>query len=142
MSAVARQRFGQRSAPAPKKSSGLSLSLVTPVANRARRTPFVVVLLGMIGAGLVGLIVLSTYMQTQAFELDRLQSQARDLSTEQASLDREVSQLESPRNLGSRALAYGMVPSRTPVYLRLSDGEVIGRPEAAEHNTNLQRVIR
>jgi hypothetical protein len=116
--------------------------LVAPVAARARRTPFVVVLLSMIGVGLVGLILLSTHMQAQAFALDRLQDQARDLQTEQESLQREVSQLESPRNLGSRALVYGMVPSRTPVYLRLSDGEVIGRPEAAEARTNLERVIR
>jgi hypothetical protein len=138
VSAVARQRYAPRAAA--KKSP--SLALITPVTNRAKRTPFVVVLLGMIGAGLVGLIVLSTYMQAQAFELDRLQDEARDLQTEQAALERDVSQLESPRNLGSRALVYGMVPSRTPVYLRLSDGEVIGRPEAAEAKTNLQRVIR
>ncbi|HSI26614.1 MAG TPA: hypothetical protein VK948_04330 [Aeromicrobium sp.] len=139
MSAVARQRW-QRSAsrPAAKKS----LRLVAPVASRARRTPFVVVLLSMIGAGLVGLIVLSTYMQAQAFQLEHLTEQARDLRTEQAALERDVSQLESPRNLGQRALMYGMVPSRTPVYLRLSDGKVIGRPEPAEARTNLERVIR
>jgi hypothetical protein len=140
VSAVARQRFAPRTGPTPKKAP--SLALIAPVTNRAKRTPFVVVLLGMIGVGLIGLILLSTYMQAQAFELDRLQGQARDLHTEQEALEREVSQLESPRNLGSRALVYGMVPSRTPVYLRLSDGRVIGRPEAAEARTNLQRVIR
>jgi cell division protein FtsB len=143
MSAVARQRLlrtSVRSAPrsAPKKS----LRLVAPVANRARRTPFVVVLLGMIGAGLVGLIMLSTYMQAQAFEFQQLTQEARDLHTEQAALEREVSEMESPRNLGARALIYGMVPSQTPVYLRLSDGKVIGRPEPAEASTNLKRVIR
>lgn len=140
MSAVARQRFAPRSAP--KKSSRRSLSLVAPVTDRARRTPFVVTLLALIGAGLVGLIVLSTYMQSQAFALNDLQSQARDLRTEQAALQREVSDLDSPRNLGARAIGYGMVPSQTPVYLRLSDGKVIGRPEAAEAKSNLERVMR
>lgn len=139
MSAVARQRL-QRSTSRPTTKK--SLRLVTPVTNRARRTPFVVVLLTMIGAGLVGLIMLSTYMQAQAFELEHLTEQARDLHTEQAALQRDVSRLESPRNLGARALMYGMVPSQTPVYLRLSDGKVIGRPEPAEARTNLDRVVR
>ena len=144
MSAVARQRFAQRPlrGQAPKRSTHRSLRLVAPVANRARRTPFVVVLLAMIGAGLVGLIVLSTYMQSQAFTLDRLQAQARDLQTQQDALEREVSDLESPRNVGLRAVGYGMVPSQTPVYLRLSDGRVIGRPEAADEKTNFQKVMR
>lgn len=143
MSAVAPQRM-QRTAPrsALRQTTKKSLRLVTPVANRARRTPFVVVLLGMIGAGLVGLIMLSTYMQAQAFELQQLTEDARDLHTEQAALERVVSEMESPRNLGARALVYGMVPSQTPVYLRLSDGKVIGRPEPAEASTNLKRVIR
>lgn len=139
MSAVARQRL-QRSASRPTAKK--SLRLVTPVANRARRTPFVVVLLSMIGAGLVGLIMVSTYMQAQAFRLEHLTAQARELRTEQAALERDVSRLESPRNIGQRALMYGMVPSQTPVYLRLSDGKVIGRPEPAEARTNLERVVR
>lgn len=141
MSAVVGQRL-QRSGSARRPAAKASLRLVRPVANRARRTPFVVVLLGMIGAGLVGLIMVSTYMQAQAFELQRLTDQARDLRTEQAALRRQLNDLESPRNLGREALTYGMVPSRTPVYLRLSDGRVIGHAEPADARTNLGRVIR
>ena len=139
MSAVARQRFAARST---RPTRAKSLRLVAPVTTRARRTPFVVVLLAMIGVGLVGLIVLSTQMQSNAFELDRLQSQAHDLHNEQASLQRDVSDLESPRNLGSRAVDYGMVPTQTPVYLRLSDGQVIGRPEASDDKTDFHKVMR
>jgi cell division protein FtsB len=118
------------------------LKLVAPVANRARHTPFVIVLLTVIGTGLVGLILLSTAMQAQTFELARLTSQARDLQTEQEALQREVSDLESPENLGPRALAQGMVPSSTPVYLQLPDGEVRGTPKPAEARTNLRQVVR
>ncbi|HUQ00264.1 MAG TPA: hypothetical protein VM093_07365 [Aeromicrobium sp.] len=119
-----------------------ALRLVAPVTSRARRTPFVVVLLSMIGAGLVGLILISTAMQAQTFELDRLTTQARELETQQQALQREVSELESPRNLGPRALAHGMVPSQTPVYLQLSDGTVKGSPKPAEARSNIRQVIR
>lgn len=118
------------------------LRLVAPVANRARRTPFVVVLLTLIGAGLVGLILISAAMQARTFELARLSDQARDLQIRQQALQREVSDLESPENLGPRALWLGMVPSQTPVYLRLSDGAVIGSPKPAEARTSLRQVIR
>jgi hypothetical protein len=118
------------------------LRLVAPVANRARRTPFVVVLLGLIGSGLVGLILISTAMQAQTFELAELTAEARELETAQEALQREVSELESPENLGPRAVAYGMVPSETPVYLQLSDGTVKGSPKPAEKRSDIQQVIR
>jgi hypothetical protein len=119
-----------------------TLRLVAPVTSRARRTPFVVVLLSIIGAGLVGLILISTAMQAQTFELDRLTTEARELEVQQQVLQREVSELESPRNLGPRAIAHGMVPSQTPVYLQLSDGTVKGSPKPAEARSNIRQVIR
>jgi hypothetical protein len=134
--AAARLRSTAR--PQPNRA----LRLVAPMANRARRTPFVVVLLTVIGTGLIGLILISTAMQAQTFELARLSSQARDLQTEQEALQGEVSDLESPENLGPMALTLGMVPSLTPVYLQLPDGKVMGKPKPAEAKTNLRQVIR
>lgn len=134
--AAARLRGTSR--PQPRRT----LRLVAPVTSRARRTPFVVVLLTIIGAGLVGLILISTAMQAQTFELDRLTTEARELEIQQQVLQREVSELESPRNLGPRAIAHGMVPSQTPVYLQLSDGTVKGSPKPAEARSNIRQVIR
>jgi hypothetical protein len=118
------------------------LRLVTPIANRARRAPFVVVLMTVIGTGLVGLILISTAMQAQSFELAELTAQARKLETTQGALQREVSELESPEHLGPLAVAHGMVPSQTPVYLQLSDGTVKGSPKPAEERSNIQQVVR
>lgn len=129
-------RVTSRLRPGPRSQPKRGLRLVAPVTTRARRTPFVVVLLSLIGAGLVGLILISTAMQAQTFELDRLTTEARALETEQEALQREVSELESPENLGPRAAAHGMVPSQTPVYLQLSDGTVKGSPKPAEKRPN------
>lgn len=127
-------------APRPQPKRGLRL--VAPVANRARRLPFVVVLLAVIGTDLVGLILISTAMQAQTFELADLTAEARELETAQESLQREVSELESPENLGPLAVAHGMVPSQTPVYLQLSDGTVKGSPKPAEERSNIRQVVR
>lgn len=129
-----------RAAPRPQPKRGLRL--VAPVTSRARRTPFVVVLLAVIGGGLVGLILISTAMQAQTFELAKLTATARDLETTQESLQRDVSRLESPENLGPLAVAHGMVPSETPVYLQLSDGTVKGSPKPAEERSNIRQVVR
>jgi hypothetical protein len=116
--------------------------LVAPVTDRARRTPFVVVLLVVIGTGLVGLILISTAMQAQTFELAKLTAQTRELETTQQTLQREVSELESPEHLGPVAVAHGMVPSQTPVYLQLSDGTVKGSPKPADKRSNIRQVVR
>ena len=124
--------------PQPKRG----LRLVAPVTHRARRTPFVVVLLAVVGSGLVGLILISTAMQAQTFELAELTAEARELETAQEALQREVSELESPEHLGPLAVARGMVPSQTPVYLQLSDGTVKGSPKPAEERSNIRQVVR
>ncbi len=129
-----------RGAARPQTKRGLRL--VAPVANRARRMPFVVVLLAIIGSGLVGLILISTVMQAQTFELAELTAEARQLETTQEALQREVSELESPENLGPLAVAHGMVPNQTPVYLQLSDGTVKGSPKPAEERSNIRQVVR
>jgi cell division protein FtsL len=126
----------------PRPQSKRALRLVAPVAKRARRTPFVVVLLAIVGSGLVGLILISTAMQAQTFELAELTTQARELETRQEALQREVSELESPENLGPLAVQHGMVPSQAPVYLQLSDGTVRGSPKPAEERSNIRQVVR
>jgi cell division protein FtsL len=104
--------------------------------------PFVVVLFVVIGSGLVGLILISPAMQAQTFELATLTAQTRELETPQEALQREVSELESPEHLGPLAMANGMVPSQTPVYLQLSDGTVKGSPKPAEERSNIRQVVR
>ena len=129
-----------RGAPRPHPKRGLRL--VAPVTDRARRMPFVVVLFTVIGSGLVGLILISTAMQAQTFELAKLTAETRELETTQQALQREVSELESPEHLGPLAVAHGMVPSQTPVYLQLSDGTVKGSPKPAEKRSNIRQVVR
>lgn len=152
MSSVTSPRAMSRSAAARSTAlaSGLAargrdardvgLRLVGPVRVRARRAPFVVVVLAVLAAGLVGLILLSTAMQAQSFRIAELQKEATLLEARRQQLAAEVDRAQSPSGLAERALAEGMVPNANPVFLRLSDGKVIGEPVPAEPDTNVRRA--
>jgi len=132
-------------APAPRRleeAKAAGLRLVRPVRSRARRAPFVVVVLTVLGVGLVGLIVLSTVLQAQSFEAAKLDRQAAALETQQQAIAREVDRLQSPANVAGRAIAIGMVPNANPAFLRLEDGKILGKPQAAEPGSNIRSVTR
>ena len=131
--------------PAPRtldEAKAAGLRLVRPVRSRARKAPFVVVVMSVLGAGLVGLVLMSTVLQAQSFELARLDREAAALETRQQSIAREVDRLQSPANVASRAIAIGMVPPANPAFLRLSDGKLLGKPQAAERGSNIRSVTR
>ncbi|KAA1378673.1 septum formation initiator family protein [Aeromicrobium fastidiosum] len=131
--------------PAPRtldEAKAAGLRLVRPVRSRARKAPFVVVVMSVLGAGLVGLVLMSTVLQAQSFESARLDREAAALETRQQSIAREVDRLQSPANVASRAIAIGMVPPANPAFLRLSDGKLLGKPQAAERGSNIRSVTR
>ncbi|WP_344198879.1 hypothetical protein [Aeromicrobium alkaliterrae] len=108
-----------------------ALRIVAPARARARRAPFVVVVVSILSAGLVGLVVMSTALQDQAFELARLQTQAQSLEVQQQQLEYEADRLGNPASLAAAAAALGMVPNATPVFLKPDTGEIIGVPTPA-----------
>jgi hypothetical protein len=127
--------------PAPRSDAAARrLRLVRPVRSRARRAPFVVVVMVMLSIGLVGLIIMSTVLQAQSFEAEKLNRQANALEIQQQSLTREVEQLLSPASVARRALVFGMVPNTNPAFLRLSDGKILGKPEPAARGSNIRSV--
>jgi cell division protein FtsL len=125
----------------PESAKAAGLRLVRPVRSRARKAPFVVVVMTILSIGLVGLIVLSTILQAQSFEAEKLNSQAAALETQQQLLTREVDKLQSPANVARRAIQFGMVPNTNPAFLRLSDGKVLGKPEAAQPGSSNIRSV-
>ncbi len=96
----------------------------------------------LVGMGLVGLILMSTMLQAQSFEVAKLDQQVDALETRQQALSRQVHRLQSPSNLARQALLLGMVPNANPVFLRLSDGEVLGKAKPAVPRSNFRQVTR
>ena len=87
--------------------------------------------LGMLVGGMGVLLVLNTSLAQGAFELGALTKTQGALAVQEQHLLQQVALEESPDALQVRASALGMVPVAAPVFLRLSDGAVLGTPTAA-----------
>jgi outer membrane biosynthesis protein TonB len=120
---------------APAKRPEPKLRIVYGAPFRPPRMPFVIFVVSLLAAGLVGLLLLNTELQRGTFQITALNQQADQLRDNQEQLERQVRTLESPQNLADRALRMGMVPNPNPVFLRLSDGQVLGVPAEGKAGT-------
>lgn len=80
-------------------------------------------------SGIVVAQLLSSVALSQgAYELSDLRAQHHDLSLKQQSLTEQIEVLSSPQYIAESAQSLGMVINQSPVYIRLSDGTVLGQP--------------
>jgi cell division protein FtsB len=79
--------------------------------------PFVVLVLGVLGGGLVGLLLLNSAAAADSFAQDRLQRDTAELTVREQELSREVAAMEAPGALASQARRLGLVPSGEPGFL-------------------------
>ncbi|WP_431044891.1 septum formation initiator family protein [Streptomyces sp. P1-3] len=100
-------------------------------AAAAKRTPFVLLVVALLGAGLISLLVLNSALNQGSFELDRLEKQTTELTDERQALQQEVDQLSAPDALERRARELGLVPGGSPVFIG-PDGTVRGVPQTAD----------
>ncbi|MEV0169686.1 septum formation initiator family protein [Streptomyces sp. NPDC050803] len=98
--------------------------------GQAARTPFVVLVVLLLGGGLIGLLVLNSALSEGAFRLDDLQKETKSLTDEEQSLQRDVDAYSAPDALQRRARELGMVPGGDPAFLD-PDGTVKGVPAPA-----------
>ncbi|WJE00147.1 septum formation initiator family protein [Streptomyces antimycoticus] len=101
-----------------------------PGATTARRTPFVLLVVVLLGSGLIALLLLNSSLNQGAFELSRLEKQTGELTDERQALQQDVDQLSAPAELERRARELGMVPGGSPAFLN-PDGSVSGVPAPA-----------
>jgi hypothetical protein len=107
------------------------LSVVATGTTRAPRLPFAAFVLAVLGLGLVGLLVLNTTLQHQAFRARSLEHRADGLAVRRQALELEVDALRSPDLVARAAHGLGMVPNHSPAFLFLANGTVRGDTEPA-----------
>ena len=122
--ATAKARTARTTRPLPRPR----LTVVPKMAARAPRVPFVALVVLVLGAGLVGLLLLNTSLQRGAYTVTDLRSTSSDLALRQQNLELRVSALESPHRISRAALRQGMVANTSPAFLSLSTGRTVGRP--------------
>ncbi|MGV9343734.1 septum formation initiator family protein [Streptomyces spiralis] len=107
------------------------LARLLPEGGRqAARTPFVLLVVLLLGGGLIGLLVLNSALSEGAFQLDDLQKDTKNLTDEEQALQRDIDSYSAPDALQRRARELGMVPGGDPAFLE-PGGTVKGVPSAA-----------
>ncbi|GLZ75379.1 hypothetical protein Afil01_01860 [Actinorhabdospora filicis] len=130
MIAPAEPRRRTEAAPAKKAAPVKRPKTVAPPAPVVTaRTPFVLSLIGLVAAGIVGLLLLNTAINEDAFALHELRGQQADLNAREQRLNDELAELSSPGNLAAAAKRLGLVPATEVTYIRLPDGRELTMPK-------------
>lgn len=121
-------------APARRPGTGKGrpgLRVAPPAPVTVPRAPFVALVLVVVVAGVLGILVLNTKINENAFRLSHLQSQQSSLNQQEQQLDQQLADLDSPNSLAAAARRLGLVPAGTPAYITMPDGTVVGVPQPA-----------
>jgi cell division protein FtsB len=139
----AKARAKARKAKAPKvvrpplrerisvKLASIDLNPRTLVA----RVPFVVLVIGSLGAGLGTTLWLSTDAAERSYQLDSARETNQALSQQKEALERDVLEAQAPPALAEAARDLGMIPSRDTAHLvqdAAGNWIVVGTPKPAE----------
>ncbi|MFI5682590.1 septum formation initiator family protein [Streptomyces sp. NPDC051636] len=108
--------------------------------GRAARTPFVLLVVLLLGGGLIGLLVLNSALSEGSFKLDDLQKQTKELTDQQQALQRDIDAYSDPAALQRRARELGMVPGGDPAFLG-PDGTVKGVPGPAAAEESAEPAV-
>lgn len=107
------------------------LQLLPRPTPRLARTSFITLLVTVMGLGFLGVLILNTSLQQGAYQLRDLERMTGALADRRAVLAQRLAVLEAPSRLAGEARLLGMVPNENPVFLRISDGAVLGVPQPA-----------
>ncbi|MEU4773412.1 septum formation initiator family protein [Micromonospora sp. NPDC023644] len=108
------------------------LRVAPPPPVKVPRAPFAALVLVLVVGGVLGILLVNTKINENAFRLEKLQEQQAKLDVEQQQLNKEIAEAEAPGNLEAQARRLGLVEAGEPAYIRLPDGKVIGVPQPAE----------
>ncbi|GAA4173407.1 hypothetical protein [Gryllotalpicola koreensis] len=115
-----------------ERKRGLLAPVDAPVGAKHRpKLLYASIAVGALVLIVIAQLALSIGVSNGAYELNSLQQQQKQLDRAQQASSEAVDRLSSPQNLAANADALGMVANGSPVYLRLSNGTVIGSPTAA-----------
>ncbi|MFE5733389.1 septum formation initiator family protein [Streptomyces sp. NPDC056528] len=118
-------------AKGPLKGRAARLGRLMPSGpSTAARTPFVLLVVVLLGGGLISLLLLNSALNQGSFKLNELKNETTELTDEEQALQRDVDDYAAPDALERRARELGMVPGGSPAFLG-PDGKVLGRPSAA-----------
>ncbi|MEV0155039.1 hypothetical protein AB0H57_15005 [Micromonospora sp. NPDC050686] len=113
------------------ESAAPRLRVAPPPPISVPRAPFAALIVALVVGGVLGILLVNTKINENAFRLEKLHEQQAKLDLDQQQLEKEIAEAEAPGNLAANARKLGLVESDEPAYIRLPDGRVIGVPQPA-----------
>lgn len=113
--------------PATGTTGGSGRQVKITVVRRTAappRTPFVLLVVGLLGGALVSLLLLNTVLAQDAFTLSELQRDNKQLSERKQALQEDINRENSPAVLHAKARALGMVDGKRPAFIDARTGRV------------------
>lgn len=114
----------------PARASLRSINLSGLTSSSSSRVIVATITFGAIAIAIFQLL-LHIATSSSVYELAHLQSEKRELTTTTQILGQQVDSLASQQNLANAAQKLGMISNANPVFLRLADQKVFGKPKAA-----------
>jgi len=100
-------------------------------AARSSRTPFVFLLVGLLGGGLLCLLLINTVLDTGAYQITQLQQENATLTQRTQELQARIAYEESPTVLAGQAQRLGMHEPGLLYFLDLRKGKIDREPAHA-----------
>src|SRR5215831_19121562 len=108
-----------------------SLDTATAGVARSSRTPFVFLVVGLLGGGLLCLLIINTILDTGSYQITQLQQENVTLAQQTQELQARVAQEESPTVLAGKARQLGMREPGLLQFLDLRKGKIEREPTHA-----------
>jgi hypothetical protein len=123
---------GPATAPARPRAAGAPADLHAAGRLATSRTPFILLLLGLLGGGLVCLLVINTTLAAASFRIDNLQRSNAAATQQVQELQQQVASEQSPGSIEQRALKLGMRPQQILNFVDLKTGRRYTMPSQAQ----------
>jgi uncharacterized protein HemX len=92
------------------------------------RTPFVLLLVGLLAGGLVCLLMLNTTLAQGAFQITGLQQRNATLTQQVQALQQQTAAEEAPSSIAARARQLGMQPVGRLRFINMKTGRIHSQP--------------
>jgi hypothetical protein len=114
--------------PAPGVRPWAAGDRVSRPAAARPRTPFVLLLLALLGGGLVCLLLINTTLAEGSFQITAMQQKNASLAQQVQTAEQETTALKSPASIAARAQQLGMRPVGRLHFLDLKNGRIYSQP--------------
>ncbi len=97
-------------------------------STQARRTSFVLLLVGLLGGGLVCLLVVNTTLAANSIEIYNLQQQNAEGAQQVQQLEQQVAQAQTASVIAREAWKLGLRPQGKLIFINLRSKKIVAQP--------------